>query len=263
MILANTGAATLAVILILKNSVRIPGILIAVAGATCVVDFLDLAIRSPRQLFFWLACCAGLGAAFFGLTQVIAGGTFIDHLMSPRIFTWYGVRYHLMKYLRLFKFPLIAIALLSPMVFSDRRIILASWGIVSIAAAAIFSGFEGTSYNMFQDAAVFLGIAAGVAFHELCKRISARRLVRGRFVAIFLAVMLLFLAQPIFARSTDAFLRIYDSRGLLELNRRAEEAFLNDARFISESDGSAFCESLLLCYVAGQPFILDPFNSRQ
>src|SRR5215471_15224920 len=40
------GAATLAVILILKNSVRIPGILIAVAGATCVVDFFDLAARA-------------------------------------------------------------------------------------------------------------------------------------------------------------------------------------------------------------------------
>ena len=224
---------------------------------------LDLAIRSPRQLLFWLACCAGLAAGFFGLTQVVAGGTFIDHLLSPRIFTWHGVRYHLIKYLRLFKFPLIAIVLLSPMVFSGRRAILAIWGIISIAAATIFSGFEGTSYNIFQDAAVFLGIAAGMAFYELRKRISGGGLIRGRFVAIFLGIMLLFLAQPIFARSTDTFRGIYDSGGLLEFNRRAEEAFLNDARFISESHGPAFCESLLLCYVAGQPFILDPFNSRQ
>jgi MFS superfamily sulfate permease-like transporter len=40
------GASTLAVILLLKNSKRVPGILIAVAGATVVVGFLDLAARA-------------------------------------------------------------------------------------------------------------------------------------------------------------------------------------------------------------------------
>ena len=40
------GAATLAVILLLKGSKRIPGILIAVAGATIVVGVLDLASRA-------------------------------------------------------------------------------------------------------------------------------------------------------------------------------------------------------------------------
>jgi hypothetical protein len=38
---------------------------------------------------------------------------------------------------------------------------------------------------------------------------------------------------------------------------------LADAKFVWDKQGSAICESLLLCYVAGQPFILDPFNSRQ
>jgi high affinity sulfate transporter 1 len=40
------GAATLVVILWLKNHKRIPGILIAVIGATCVVGFLDLAAHA-------------------------------------------------------------------------------------------------------------------------------------------------------------------------------------------------------------------------
>src|SRR5271168_1468851 len=66
----------------------------------------DLAFRVPRRLPFWLVSCAGFVAGFLGLTQIVAGGDFIDHLMSPRLFGWYGARYHLMKYLRLFKFPL-------------------------------------------------------------------------------------------------------------------------------------------------------------
>ena len=40
------GAATLAVILLLKNSTRFPGILVAVVGATAIVDLLDLAARA-------------------------------------------------------------------------------------------------------------------------------------------------------------------------------------------------------------------------
>jgi high affinity sulfate transporter 1 len=40
------GAGTLAVILLLKNSKRIPGILIAVVGATMIVGMLDLAARA-------------------------------------------------------------------------------------------------------------------------------------------------------------------------------------------------------------------------
>ena len=128
---------------------------------------LDLAFRSPRRLPLWLASCAGFVAGFFGLTQIVAGGDFIGHLMSPRRFGWYGARYHLMKYLRLFKFPLTVIVLSSSLVLAADRMILAAWGTISIISASILSGFEGTSYNMFQDAAVFLGVAAGVMMAEL------------------------------------------------------------------------------------------------
>ena len=228
-----------------------------------LVITIDLAVRSPRRLFFWLACGAGLGAGFLGLTQIVAGGSFIDHLLSPRVFTWYGMRYHLMKYLRLLKFPLIAIVMFSPVVFSGNRIILVIWGIISILVATIFSGLEGTSYNMFQDSAVFLGIATGVMFCELRKRGSRGAVIRGRFAGIVFGVMPLLLAQPILARSTDAFLQIYHGGALLEFNRRAEREFLAEAKYVSERRAAAICESLLLCFVAGQPFILDPFNSRQ
>ncbi|MGB9644896.1 MAG: hypothetical protein WCB44_07160, partial [Stellaceae bacterium] len=46
-------------------------------------------------------------------------------------------------------------------------------------------------------------------------------------------------------------------------DRRRQETFLADAKFVANKQGPAICESLLLCYVAGQPYILDPFNSRQ
>jgi hypothetical protein len=219
---------------------------------------LDLASRSPRRLPLWLVSCAGFAAGFLGLTQLAAGGDFIDHLMSPRLFHWYGARYHVMKYLRLFKFPLAAVALSASLLLAADRVILAAWGIISIISATILSGFEGTSYNMFQDAAVFLGVAAGVMMSELRKSEF-----RGRLAKALSFILPFVFAQPILARAPDAAARAYHARDLLDGDHRRQEAFLADAKFVSEKQGPAFCESLLLCHAAGQPFILDPFNSRQ
>jgi len=223
----------------------------------------DLAIRSPRWLPFWFACCASLAAGCLGLTYLVAGGDFIDHLLSPRLFAWHGARYHLAKYLRLSEFPLALILLLARAVFSRDRRILASYGIASIFVATITSGFEGTSYNMFQDAAVFLAIAAGVTLHELRSRIVVRALARERVARVALSLSPLLLAQPILARSPQAFAQIYQAGNLFDIDRRAEQSFLAEAEYISNKHGPAICESLLLCYHAGKPFMIDPFNSRQ
>ena len=219
---------------------------------------LDLAFRSPRRLAMWLASCAGFATGFLGLTQIAAGGDFLDHLMSPRLFKWYGARYHLMKYLRLFKFPLTAIALSSSLVMTGDKMILAAWGTISIISATILSGFEGTSYNMFQDAAVFLGVAAGVMMSELRKPE-----VRGGLARVLASTLPFVVAQPVLARAPDGAVRAYHWRGLLDSDRKRQEVFLTDAKYIADRQGPAICESLLLCHVAGQPFILDPFNSRQ
>ncbi len=219
---------------------------------------LDLAIRSPRRLLFWLTSCVGFATGFLGLTQIVAGGDFVDHLLSPRIFSWYGARYHLMKYLRLFKFPLAVIVLSASQFLAADRMILAAWGMISIVSATILSGFEGTSYNMFQDAAVFLGIAAGVVMSELRKSEFSGRLAKVlSFTLPFVA------AQPILARAPDVAAQVYHGRAVLDADRKRQETFLADAKYIADRQGPAICESLLLCYEAGRPFILDPFNSRQ
>jgi len=219
---------------------------------------LDLAIRSPRRLLFWFACCAGFVAACLGLTQLVAGANFFDHLLSPRIFSWYGARYHLMKYLRLFKLPLAAIALSTSWVLTADRMVIAGWGMVSISSATILSGFEGTSYNMFQDAAVFLGIAAGITMSEL------RKLdITGRLAGVLSIALPFVLVEPILARVPVVAAQTYHSRALLAVDRKRQQLFLGDAEYVADRHGPAICENLLLCYVAGQPFILDPFNSRQ
>jgi len=224
---------------------------------------IDLAIRSPRRLPFWAVCCAGLGVGCLGVTYLVGGGAFVDHLLSPRIFAWHAARYHLMKYLRLGEIPLVLVLLFARAIFSRKRHVLAAYGVITIVASAIFSGFEGTSYNMFQDAAVFLAIAAGVALHELRKHMTIGAFAYERAGRIALAVAPLLLAEPILARSPQALARIYHAGDLLAIDRQAERSFSAEAEYVSDRHGPAICESLLLCYRAGQPFTLDAFNSRQ
>jgi len=218
---------------------------------------LDLAFRSPRRLLLWLATCAGLMVGFVGLTHLAAGGDFIGHLLSPRTFDWYGARYHLLKYLRLFKIPLAAIVL-STWLFLPRYRLILAWGMISILSASVLSGFEGTSYNMFQDPAVFLGVAAGIAISELHKLEFSSGWVRTLASALPLLV-----AQPILARAPDAVAQAYNGRALWDAARNRQTVFLADAEYIADRPGPAICESLLLCYTAGKSFLLDPFNSRQ
>ena len=222
---------------------------------------LDIAFRSPRRLLFWLGCCAVTFVCCLMLTDLVAGGTFIDHLMSPRSFTWYRARYHLMKYLRFGEFPL-AVMLFYPRGLISRAV-LGTYGGISIFSATIFSGFEGASYNMFQDAAVFLAIAAAVTLHELRKHMIAGASAHSRLAKAALIAVPLLLAQPVLARSPESLLKIYHLGDMLEIDRRAAQSFSTEASYISAMRGPAICESLLLCYRAGQPFMLDPFNSRQ
>ena len=74
------GAGTLAVILLLKGSKRVPGILIAVVGATIVVGAMDLAARAgvsvpgcpfPQGL---PAFAIPLGIAYGDIGPVVVGG---------------------------------------------------------------------------------------------------------------------------------------------------------------------------------------------
>ena len=136
--------------------------------------------------------------------------------------------------------------------------ILAAWGTISIISATVLSGFEGTSYNMFQDAAAFLGVAAGVMMSELRKSE-----VRGGLARVVASTLPFLVAQPVLARAPDTAVRAYHWRSLLDSDRKRQQMFLADAKFIADRQGPAICESLLLCYIAGQRFILDPFNSRQ
>ncbi len=219
---------------------------------------LDLAIRSRGWLLFWLAACAGLAVSFWGLTVLGAGGSFLAHVLQPRAFAWGSVELHLVRFLAIFAAPIIVTLCFSGSLFTRDRLVLAAYGIAALVGGALLSGFEGASYNMLQDAAVFLAIAAGLVVHAFC-----RSRPTGTGACALLALMPLVLSLPILARVPHALTQAYHLDRMLAADRDAQASFLADAAYVAGRHGAAICESLLLCYRAGQPFGLDPFNSRQ
>jgi hypothetical protein len=211
----------------------------------------DLAIRARRELPLWLAACAGLAAAFWALTVLGAGGSFLAHLLEPRGFAWPSVEFHLFRFLGIFAAPIALTILFARRLFRGDRLVLAAYGIFAFASGALLSGFDGASYNMFQDAAVFLAIAAGLLLHQL------RHAGGGAGVRLLIALLV---SLPIAASIPSA---LAPPRRSLQAAADAERSFLADAAYVADRHGAAICESLLLCYFAGQPFWLDPFNSRQ
>ena len=224
---------------------------------------IDLALRSPRRLVLWLAACAGLAVGFLGLTKLVAGGDFIGHLLSPRVYIWYNTQYHFMKFFWRFKFPLLVLAAFYKSTFSRQRMLLTAYGIIAIVAGTALAGIEGSSYNMLQDAAVFLAIASGVCLQEVRQWALAQGHAKPASAVIALVAVCILATQPIWARSAQAVSGALHPNRLLATDEDAERAFLADVAYVAKTHGAVICESLLLCYRSGQDFVIDPFNSRQ
>jgi len=221
---------------------------------------LDLALHHRRHLPFWLLACAGLGVLFWALTVLGAGGSFLAHVLQPRPFAWWSVDFHVLRFLSIFAAPFLLTVVFSRRLFAGDRFVLAAYGALAFASGAVFSGFEGASFNLLQDAAVFLAIAAGLLLKELRRRDDISTSYAG---AAGLALVPLMMSLPILVRMPQALVEISRPARVLAADRDAEHAFLADAAYVAERQGPAICESLLLCYRAGQPIRLDPFNSRQ
>jgi hypothetical protein len=253
----TTGSLALAAMLIVLGGFTKHN-LVAIPFA---VSF-DLAIRMPRRLPLWLAAAAASAMLLYLATELVAGGNFLEHLLSPRVFSWYHVHYHLMKFARLFKAPLLLVLLFSWRIFRGERLALAWYGVLSISAGALISGFEGTSYNMMQDAAVFLAVSLGLLLQEWRTWLSQRR-IDATLNGIAASVAVLVLAAPIVSNVGKAVAAFHRGEGLLDADRAAEQSFAEDLAYLAARPGERICESLLLCYESGAPFALDPFNSRQ
>jgi hypothetical protein len=210
---------------------------------------------------FWVWCCfAGATLlALTGLAYLIAGGDFLTELLAPRAIA-INIHRHAQKFAITFKLPLlIAIVFLARSLPRGQAALLRSWGIVSLASAVVFSAGEGTSFNIFLDVVLFFGIIAGLALQRWGQWL-AKAGEKGR---IAMTLLPLVLAQPIVTRLLESTERLLDLPQALRSLSELQNRFTAAARALRAQEGAALCESLLLCFEAGKPLLVDPYSARQ
>jgi hypothetical protein len=219
----------------------------------------DLLAKGRRRFLLWLLCL-GLAAALFAAASIIvAGGDFLARILRPRIWQWHWVIYHGRKLFFLLKAPVAAsIVALSGALPPERRVLLRAAGIATLAGGIAFAGGDGVSANVFLELAILMGLIAGMA---LARWRPPRPRRRGS-AAVALLLPLLF-ASPILARAGRSLPLLWHLPASWQALDDRQTEFLAAAAWLRMQSGAALCESLLLCFAAGKPLVVDPYNARE
>jgi hypothetical protein len=240
--------------LLLATGGFIKHILIAIPAAIAI----DIWWNERRLLASWCTCLGAAIAFYIGLTYLIAGGDFFHELFVARYYHWDQLLYHPRKFLIALKIPFIAsLVFLGRPLPADRAVLLRGYGIVAIGSATLFSAVDGVSYNVFLDVAVCMGILAALALQQWRAHLRLRPI--GYVVAALLPALV---ASPILTRLSKSLGSLRNYREVEQSYEAKEAGFRQAAAFLRGHEGAALCESLLMCFEAGKPLVIDPFMAH-
>jgi hypothetical protein len=219
----------------------------------------DLLWQGRRQFLLW-CICLGLAAALFATASaVVAGGDFLARMLEPRIWRWQQVIYHGKKLFFLLKAPVAAsIVALSGELPPQRAVLLRAAGIAALGSGIAFAGGDGVSANVFLELAILMGLVAGLSLARW------RHLWPWRHRSAIIALLLpLLFASPVLALGGRSLPPLWHFAGNWRALDDRQREFLAAAAWLRAQPGAALCESLLLCFAAGKPLVVDPYNARE
>jgi hypothetical protein len=219
----------------------------------------DLWWAGRRQFLLWLLCLGLAAALFAAASAVVAGGDFLARMLQPRIWLWPQVLYHDKKLFFFLKAPVAAsIVALSGKLPAGRGVLLRAAGIAALASGIAFAGGDGVSANVFLELAVLMGLIAGLALGRWRHPWPQRR--GSAVVAVLLPLLF---ASPILARAGRSLPPLWHFAASWRALDDRQREFLAAAAWLRMRPGAALCESLLLCFAAGKPLVVDPYNARE
>jgi hypothetical protein len=190
-----------------------------------------------------------------GLNLLIGGPFFISNLLTSRTFLLVKSRNLFLLFYSPLGLPLAVSAFWSIWQFHNRQArVISFYFFSSLLIGVALGGGAGVNNNTFFDNCFAMSIIMGACL-DLLWRAPIPILGTGRPwrflvpVLLYSTVAMMFVMEAI--KTPDAL------SGLRELERQYEA----EVSFLVARPGPAICESMLRCYDAGKPFILDPFNS--
>jgi hypothetical protein len=244
--LALSGAA-FAVSVFTKQS------LVAIPAAVGIY----LLLESRRAFWTWIAAAAAVSVALLGLTYVVDGRHFLEHMALPRTSAFDLFWTHVSSYLFLSSLALAGAVLWCFLagVRGVARLLVWMLALTNIVALWFSTG-AGVDENILFDPIVAVALIAGVSAPWALQRI-AKRPMQAVIATVLLLAPFLPSAYRLATRAYAYDLRISSVRPQLEAE------FSGLVQLIAGQNGEALCESLLACYEAGKPEVYDPYLVTQ
>jgi hypothetical protein len=190
------------------------------------------------------------------VNMVVGGPAFIARMVGSRGYSLEQLRTAFFGFYSPLVLPLAISFFWSIWQLENRQArVISYYFFSSLLIGAAFAGGVGVNANTFFDNLFAMSIIMGTCLDSLWKAPipSLGKGARWRFlvpVLLYSAVIMEFVPRglPI-------------SKVLSEFPFR-QKLFNQEVSFLAAQPGPAICDSLTLCYDAGKPFILDPFNSN-
>ena len=213
---------------------------------------IDILLRSRKDFLKWFLACMAIGVGFLAMITIYLGHDFLYQLTAlrgydfGRIVTWPT---------RLGPALFITLLLTTPglLQMTKRRFgrVIFLYLAISILWGLYTAGGTGTDVNIFSDFFIGLSIAAGINVEHLYKKLE---LFEKRTVLVPILLPLI-LGFGILGR----FPKLFPRPATFYQYSQKEQVFLEDADYLRSRLGPAICTNILLCYVSGHSFIVDPF----
>lgn len=214
---------------------------------------IDLAIASLPLAVWFATSGLAFGALSFVLHIRYGGPGFMMQLLAPRAYTASAIVDRLRDALGPLLVPFMLALLVAYSVRSNpQQRILPILMTTSVLVGCYFAGGHGVSVNCLFGAVFTTCMLVGLLWD------CSSPVLRSAVVQMHAPpVLFLWLLIPM-ALNKDL-----NSVAALRAAEEDSRNFSREAELIYERPGPAVCESLLVCYEAGKPFVYDPFNATR
>ena len=197
-------------------------------------------------------------ALFAGLSYAIAGGDVMSEIFGKRPYDWERAAHESKVFLRWHKVALAVSAIyLCQSLPPPRAVLLRASFAAALVVGAFVSGGTGVSYNAFIEPAALAGIITALALGRWRDRLKS---FRAGWLAG--AVLPMLIAVPIALRSSQDLHALLHPKRTWQAYALREAEFHRATEFLAPQRGDAFCDSLLICFEAGKPLVIEPFSAR-
>ena len=217
----------------------------------------DLFATSKSKAVRFMVFGAVLVGLSIAVNMLVGGPYFISHLLTSRGYISEKLRTMSLPFYTPLGLPLVISVIWSIWQLHNRQgRVIAYYFFSSLLIGEAFAGGAGVYYNTFFDNLFAMSIIMGACLDLLWKAPIPHIGKGGEWR--FLAPVLLYSSVLFMFGQWGA-----DVPKYLSSLPEKEREFKAQVSFLAAQPGPAICESLIRCYDAGKPYVIDPFNSTR